>query len=1022
MKKKHVIFAVGAILILGLVAAKTVLTTHESQYKPRTATSLAEEKGYRGAAEWMMQRKAGMDGEIRIENVEKARKAVAAMRGKKSANSVDFDWEEMGPDNIAGRTRAIIYDMNNPNILYAGAISGGLWRSTSGGVSWNKITYVGADETEFGTLNVSCITQGADGAIYFGTGESFAGSSINNYGVGQGAGIWKSTDGLNFTRLESTWIPSNQTTFNYINRLAADPVDANRIYAATHRGLHYTDDAGISWNKIAALSIANQSRNTDDVKVGSDGTIVASIENRTFIAPEGDLSQIYSPFGSPNVPSGRLEFAIAPSDPNYIYCHAAKPNGTLENIYQSTDKGETWTVIGPGGFTTFQTLGNQGIYDNCIAVYPDDPETIITGGQYALWKWSPNTEWSVLTSWSLSPGHPLFVHADHHVFAFHPNYGQNGNQTMIVGTDGGFYKSDYAGLYWIDLNKNFATIQFYKIDTDGAGRVMGGTQDNGTLYNDFGGNTIRNFYEVLGGDGGQTKMSRLNSDVAFATVYYGSLRRTEEKGASFYETGRYFYNNTIVNKYWGGIEGNIASTSYPVAPFVTLFDLWESFNDPNSIDSVNYNNKPLLIPLLEYDNYIATIDAQYSNYSLDTSMFLNVNGEMMVEVGIIFHTGETLIVPSSIANRPLYQELTEDLNPGDSIKVQDTYQSMIAVPLFDRFNNLYNIWVTRKPLNFNVLAAFQPWAPILPNGGISAGGSWAMREIKFSQDGNFLFFALNNSLYRVSGFNNARLVNQLHGDSTNTNQLSWTAIQSFPNSINGISIDPNNSDRVLVTLAGSTTSNVYFSSNATSGNPSFTSKRGNLPLMPAFSGIINWQDGNQVMIGTEFGVFTTENISAISVVWENQYNEYLSNAVAMDLVQQVFENYQYGVNNHEGIENHGWVYVGTHGRGIFRSDAWKGPLSTPKPIESKPFSLIELNVFPNPVKDIATVNYTLSVSAAVEFKVFDINGRLVHDKSLSNMPAGNHEIRFDMSQLQKGTYILNMYSGYRKLSKKMIVL
>ncbi len=1020
MKKKHVILMVGTILVVSLVAAKFALTTHESQYKPRTTVASADEKGYRGAAEWMFSRQAGMDESIRVEDVQKAREAVAAMRGKKSAQSVDFNWEEMGPDNVAGRARAIIYDRNNPNIMYAGGISGGLWKSTTGGVSWNKIRYTDANGN-YGSMNVSCLTQGADGAIYFGTGEVFAGSSIANSGIGQGDGIWKSTDGVTFNRLESTWTTINQTTFNYVSRIAADPTNANRIYAATHRGLHYSDDAGASWNKIDALSISNQSRNTYDVKVGPDGTVVAAIDNKTFIAPGGDLTQIYNPVGSPNVPSGRLEFAISPTDANYIYCHAANPNGTLNNIYQSTDKGATWNVIGPGGFTTFQTLGNQGIYDNCIAVFPDDPETIITGGQYALWKWSPETEWSVLTNWALPPGNPFYVHADHHVFEFHPNYGQNGNQTLVVGTDGGFYISHNAGLYWADLNKNFATLQFYKIDVDGAGRVMGGSQDNGTLYNDFGGNTVRNFYEVNGGDGGEAKLSKLDPTAAFSTVYYGSLRRTNEKGTSFYETGRYFFSNQVVNKYWGGIEGNIGSPDYPVAPFVTVFDLWESFYDANSIDSVSYKNSILLLPMVEFENYVAELEAKYDNFTLDTTSFVNVDGEVMVEAGVIFHTGETIEVPSSIGELPLQVTLDSDLLAGDSIRVQDTYQAMVAMPLFDRFNNQYNIWVTRKPLNFNVLAVAQPWAPILPNGGVSATGSWAMRDVQFTKDGEHLYFALNNNLYRVSGFSGARTLGQLHGDSTDSYMLDYDMIFSFGNSINSINLDPNNADRVLVTLAGSSGSTVYLSTNATSSNPSFQTKQGNLPVMPVFTGVFNWQDGNQVVVGTEYGVFSTEDITAASVSWDYQYNDYLYNASVMDIVQQDFENYQYEVNNHYGVENHGWLYIGTHGRGIFRSDAWKGPLSTPDPIVSYGAETMELSVYPNPAQHETRLKFVMTKAGMVDIQVYDLNGRLVKSQRSSQLPAGEHEMQLQVSDLQQGTYLIHLNANGESLSQKLIV-
>ncbi|MEZ5045447.1 MAG: sialidase family protein [Chitinophagaceae bacterium] len=114
-------------------------------------------------------------------------------------------WEERGPNNIGGRTRALIYDKNIPNKLFMGGSSGGLWTSTNNGNTWSKVE--NTDMTS--AISICSITQAANGDIYYGTGEGHY-SSTGNFGGGQlGEGIWKSTDGgVSFTHLNST-TPSN---------------------------------------------------------------------------------------------------------------------------------------------------------------------------------------------------------------------------------------------------------------------------------------------------------------------------------------------------------------------------------------------------------------------------------------------------------------------------------------------------------------------------------------------------------------------------------------------------------------------------------------------------------------------------------------------------------------------------------------------------------------------------------------------------------------------------------------------
>jgi hypothetical protein len=174
-----------------------------------------------------------------------ARQQMEAQGNYKSGSSVEnLDWIEMGPDNIGGRTRAVIFDNRdqNANTLYAGGVSGGIFKSTNFGSLWTPVNQAGDN------LNVSCMVQDAAGTIYVGTGEGFNTQVYSGFGTPGfgydggfiGQGIYKSDANDNFSLIPGTepYINGDVTEWAYINKLALDP-QGNRLFAATHTGLKY---------------------------------------------------------------------------------------------------------------------------------------------------------------------------------------------------------------------------------------------------------------------------------------------------------------------------------------------------------------------------------------------------------------------------------------------------------------------------------------------------------------------------------------------------------------------------------------------------------------------------------------------------------------------------------------------------------------------------------------------------------------------------------------------------------------
>ena len=392
MKNKNVLLSLLVLVVAGcFVVLVANGISKKSNYTPRKTTDHQSGYGINGAINYLASmRNNKTTGDIDPKWVFKAREDVDKLTKSKGVSNLGISWSEVGPDNIGGRTRAILIDKTNPNIMYAGGVSGGVWKSTTGGSSWVKLDDF-ADN-----LAIASLAQGADGAIYVGTGEGLGVSdgAANGSTSFIGKGIFKSTDGVTFTSLTST-VPATGNSLGspwaFIDRIACDPVNPLRIYAATNNGLRSTSDGGVTWVWPVKSGSNNNTLNCTDVDVATDGTVTCAIGGKCQISPNGDEGTFVneSTGGAGHLPNGgvgRIEIAIAPSDPNYMYANVAGSGGAFLNVYRSVNKGVDWSIIGPGGSSLFNLFGanNQGTYDNTIVVHPTNPDRIFVDCFFVL--------------------------------------------------------------------------------------------------------------------------------------------------------------------------------------------------------------------------------------------------------------------------------------------------------------------------------------------------------------------------------------------------------------------------------------------------------------------------------------------------------------------------------------------------------------------------------------------------------------------------------------------------------------
>jgi len=404
--------------------------------------------------------------------------------GSASTSGALGTWQSLGPGNVGGRTRTLLIDPTDPNVMYAAAVAGGIWKTTNGGTSWAPL------DDFLANIAVTCMAfdPSNSSTLYAGTGEGF----FNADGV-RGAGIFKSTDsGAHWTRLSST---ISNVNFFFVNDIVVSPSNGQHVYAATRTGVFRSLDGGNSWNQALVSNVANGANGAMDLVMRTDQAtdyIFAAVGSfsRAHIfrnvdaGGSGTWEDVYS-----EVNQGRTSLAIAQSNQNVIYALATciscgagtNPNFPVVNytdgllgVFRSTSAGDagSWTTqtrnnsaslqdtlllsnpvngaLTQCGIGTSQFL-NQGWYDNVIAVDPTDSEKVWIGAVDMFRSDNGGVNWGVASFWWFqgngtppNNGDPQLVHADNHIIAFHPGYNGSTNQTMFVGDDGGIYKTDNA--------------------------------------------------------------------------------------------------------------------------------------------------------------------------------------------------------------------------------------------------------------------------------------------------------------------------------------------------------------------------------------------------------------------------------------------------------------------------------------------------------------------------------------------------------------------------------------------------
>lgn len=436
------------------------------------------------------------------------------------------NWQERGPNNLGGRTRALMFDPNDAThkMVWAAGISGGLWYTND--ITTNGQWY--AVDNFMSNLAVSCIAYDPSNTqiFYMGTGEGWF-----NGGAVRGAGIWKTTDGgINWFPLSATF---NNSNFYFVQKIVV--LADGSVLAATHSGVYKTSNGGDSWSAV----LANGKR-AADIELASDGTIYATmgIFEAGTLHKSANNGTTWSDI-TPTANGQRIEVAVAPSNPQVIYAVASAANNSpLNNVAwfrKSINGGTSWSTVpipkmvdGSGNdFTRAQAW-----YDLILAVYPNDPNKVIVGGIDLHLTTDAGSTWTGISHWYGGFDKP-YVHADQHAITFKPG----SNNEVAFGNDGGVFYSanmDVSAPSFLHAVNGYNVTQFYAcaMGNDGGNTFLAGAQDNGShLFKNAGLDTTT---EVTGGDGAYCFINQMNADIMITSYVFNNYYISSNGGDSFF--------------------------------------------------------------------------------------------------------------------------------------------------------------------------------------------------------------------------------------------------------------------------------------------------------------------------------------------------------------------------------------------------------------------------------------------------------------------------------------------------------
>lgn len=956
--------------------------------------------------------------------------------GRVPGDASDNNWIERGPTNVGGRVRALMFDPNDATTetVFAGGVSGGLWKNTN--ISNSSSVWTRVDIPD--NLAVSCITYDPNNTniFYVGTGESYVAGDVN------GDGVWKSTNGgTTWTKVfggisgPTVFQSSSNMTVNSPAGVAGTYVSVETsafgppIVAPMTSDIVLVNDGLSNPTSLGCLGLTNGAAISGKIALIRRGScnFIQKIQNAQDSGAIAVIMMNNAP-GTP-LPMGGTDTGGAINIPSIML---SKADGDLIEAALLSNPINVTLLPSNGGLTGLIVPGKQHINDIKIRNNGGVSEIYVAAGD-----------------------------------SF---YASANSTTYLGGPEYGLFKSIDGGSNWTEVNLPL-TVNNHKhspndIEIAADNKVWVSTTESvvygdggGIVFSSTDGNTFQQRLAITDGDRTQITVSKTTADKVYvlAEIPTGVTLRSTTNGftttntlplpvdadsgtpATDFTRGQAFYdlmlqvdpiNDQIV--YTGGIDlfkSTNGGTSWnQFTHWYGGFGYQDVHADQHVMAFANGSSSKMVFGndggVYFSNNSGALTDSR--NDGLNITQFYTVavapttNG-MAGEnfIGGAQDNGSQLLL-----NAPAGAGASTEVQGGDGAHVffdqntvgTDRYR--ITNYVYNQSINLYNYATnTSRVINSESTSNGAFICPMALDSSLdmlyadytdaavptyrirrysNIKGPAAVTKASFT---NALLTA-SPTAFTVSKYTTASttlLIGTRNGKVlrlTNANTTPvWADISSvdFVGSVSDVEFGASNNE-ILVTMHNYNVASVWYTSD---GGVTWQNKEGNLPDMPVKCILKNPLNANEVIVGTELGVWYTNTFNNASPTWLQAYNG-MRNVKVTDL----------------DLKNDNKVFASTYGRGIFSG------LFTAAVLSNETFTNNEnVSIYPNPVKDVLNINVK-DFSGKVLVKIVDINGREVYNQNVADF---NNTNVINLESLASGIYILKLQGENLNYSKKIIL-